>query len=72
METVWPLALPTGRTEVKPPGIPLHFMLIDTNRPFVVGERVPMRLRFERAGTVEVSFEVTTNSQDGWAAWVRK
>ena len=72
METVWPLALPTGRTEVKPPGIPLHFMLIDTNRPFVVGERAPMRLRFERAGTVEVSFEVTTNSQDGWAAWVRK
>ena len=72
MVNAFPLALPAGRTEVRPPGIPLHFMLIDTNRPFVVGERAPMRLRFERAGTVEVSFEVTTNSQDGWAAWVRK
>lgn len=70
MTNSFPLALPgNARTEVKPPGIPLHFMLIQTRRPFVVGERVPMRLRFERAGVVEAVFTVTTDSASGWADW---
>lgn len=69
MTNIFPLALPAGRTEVKPPGVPLHFMLIDTNRAFAVGERVPMRLRFERAGNVEVQFEVVADSKAGWTAW---
>lgn len=70
METVWPLALPAGaRTEVKPPGVPLHFMLIKTNRAFVAGERVPMRLQFERAGEIEVVFTVATTSKEGWDSW---
>ena len=66
MEADFPLALPGGvRTEVRPPGIPLHFMLIKTKRPFVVGERVPMRLRFERNGTVEAVFAVAATSKEG-------
>ena len=31
MTNTFPLALPMGRTEVKPPGVPLHFMLIGTS-----------------------------------------
>ena len=70
MTNTFPLELPAGaRTEVKPPGIPLHFMLIDTRRRFAAGERVPMHLRFERAGTVAVDFTVVEKSADGWAAW---
>ena len=69
MTNTFPLALPSGRTEVKPPGVPLHFMLIDTNRAFAVGERVPMRLRFERAGQREVVFVVAEDSKQGWERW---
>lgn len=70
MTNAFPLALPGGaRTEVRPPGIPLHFMLIGTKRRFAAGERVPMRLRFERAGTVQAVFTVAEKSADGWATW---
>lgn len=70
MTNSFPLTLPAnGRAEVKPPGTPLHFMLIGTTRAFAVGERVPMRLRFERAGVIEVDFVVVTKSAEGWAAW---
>jgi len=69
MTNTFPLELPAGRTEVKPPGIPLHFMLIGTNRPFAVGERVPMRLRFERGRVVEVVFTVAEDSKGGWERW---
>ena len=70
MTNTFPLALPAGvRTEVKPPGIPLHFMLMGTTRSFKAGERIPMRLRFERAGSVEATFTVVAKSADGWAAW---
>ncbi|SIQ39425.1 copper chaperone PCu(A)C [Solilutibacter tolerans] len=70
MTNSFPLTLPAkGRVEVRPPGTPLHFMLIGTKRAFAVGERVPMRLRFERAGSVEAVFTVVGKSQDGWDAW---
>ena len=69
MTNSFPLDLPAGRTEVKPPGIPLHFMLMGTTRTFAVGERVPMRLRFEHAGPRRVEFVVVEKSADGWAAW---
>ena len=70
MTNTFPLALPaTARTEVKPPGMPLHFMLMGTTRPFAVGDRVPMRLRFERAGVVEVVFTVAEDSKGGWERW---
>ena len=71
MTNTFPLALPAGCTEVKPPGVPLHFMLIGTRRAFVAGEQVMMRLRFERAGSVDVAFSVTADSKTGWTEWVR-
>ena len=71
MTNTFPLLLPANaRIEVKPPGIPMHFMLIGTRRAFKVGERVPMRLRFERAGIVEAVFTVAPDSASGWANWV--
>ncbi|RYD97809.1 MAG: copper chaperone PCu(A)C [Sphingomonadales bacterium] len=70
MRNDFPLALPSAvRTEVRPPGVPLHFMLIKTVRPFVVGERILMRLRFERAGNMDVVFTVVASTREGWDAW---
>lgn len=70
MTNTFPLALPAqARTEVKPPGVPLHFMLIGTNRAFSAGQRVPMRLRFERAGVIDVVFTVAEDSKGGWERW---
>ena len=69
MTNSFPLDLPNGRIEVKPPGVPLHFMLIDTKQHFVAGEHVPMRLRFENAGEVDVLFRVVEKSAEGWDNW---
>lgn len=69
MTNTFPLALPAGRIEVRPPGVPLHFMLVGTRRAFATGERVQMQLRFERAGTVQLDFAVVANSADGWERW---
>jgi hypothetical protein len=33
-------------------------MLVDIARPLKKGERFPVKLRFERAGEIEVQFEV--------------
>ena len=35
-----------------------HLMLVDLVQPLKKGERISMKLRFERAGEVEVQFEV--------------
>jgi len=35
-----------------------HLMLVDVARPLKKGERVPLKLRFERAGEIEVQLEV--------------
>jgi copper(I)-binding protein len=35
-----------------------HLMLVNIRRAFVAGERIPLTLRFERAGEVEVQLEV--------------
>jgi copper(I)-binding protein len=35
-----------------------HLMLIDLAQPLRKGERFPIKLRFERAGEIEVEFEV--------------
>jgi len=42
--------------ELKPGGT--HVMLIDVKSPLAAGDAVPLRLRFERAGTREVTAEV--------------
>ncbi len=45
-----------GRLELKPAGA--HLMLIDIQRPFRAGEKVPVTLRFEKAGEVQVELVV--------------
>jgi len=45
-----------GRVELAPGG--LHLMLVDPAPPLKAGERVPLRLAFERAGSVDVQVAV--------------
>ena len=35
-----------------------HLMLVDITQPLKTGERFPMRLRFERAGELDIELEV--------------
>ena len=44
------------RYEMRPGGS--HLMLVDIARPLKKGERFPLKLRFERAGEIEVQVEV--------------
>jgi copper(I)-binding protein len=55
MRQIDAIDLPAGQTVALKPG-GLHFMLIGLKRPLALGSRVPMKLRFEKAG--EVSVEV--------------
>jgi copper(I)-binding protein len=41
-----------GRVELKPGGY--HVMLVDLKQPLKAGDRVPMTLTFERAGTLDI------------------
>jgi copper(I)-binding protein len=41
-----------GRVELKPGGY--HVMLVDLKQPLKAGDRIPMTLTFERAGTLDV------------------
>ena len=45
-----------SRYELRPSGS--HLMLVDIVRPLKKGERFPMKLRFEKAGEIEVQVEV--------------
>ena len=45
-----------GSLELKP-GI-AHLMFVDIKRPFKEGEKIPVTLRFERAGPMTVTFTV--------------
>ena len=47
-----------GSFELKPGGA--HLMFIDIKRPFKEGEKVPVTLRFQRAGKVKAEFHVGT------------
>lgn len=51
------LPLPAGATVVLKPG-GYHLMFIDPVEPFTAGRQVPAVLVFERAGRLEVAFEV--------------
>lgn len=51
------LAIPTGSEIVLKPG-GYHVMLIDLKRPLKAGEDVPVTLRFEKAGSVDVALHV--------------
>jgi hypothetical protein len=45
-----------GAFELKPGGA--HLMLVDIKRPLKQGERIPVTLRFEKAGEVKTELEV--------------
>jgi len=45
-----------GSFELKPGGA--HLMLLEIKRPFKEGERVPLKLKFEKAGEVSADFHV--------------
>jgi copper(I)-binding protein len=45
-----------------------HVMLIDLTRPLVAGDKVPLMLTFERAGTVDVVADVEPAGARGAAA----
>jgi copper(I)-binding protein len=45
-----------GSFELKPSGA--HLMLVDIKRPFKAGEKVPLVLRFEKAGEIKTELEV--------------
>ena len=45
-----------GRFELKPGGA--HLMFIDLKAPFKEGDKVPVTLKFEKAGEVKTEFEV--------------
>ena len=45
-----------GRLELKPAGA--HLMFVDLKRPFKAGDKVPVTLKFEKAGEVKVDLQV--------------
>jgi periplasmic copper chaperone A len=47
-----------ARTSVKLAPQGTHIMLMDLPRPLVAGERFPLTLQFEHAGTIDVDVEV--------------
>jgi len=58
MRALTGLAVPAGGKVTLSPG-GNHVMLLDLKRPLVAGEKVPLVLTFEKAGTVEVAVAVT-------------
>lgn len=58
------LPLPAGETVNVAPG-GLHIMLIGLTAPLKLGDTFPMRLTFERAGTIEVSVAVENPAATG-------
>jgi len=57
MRPVWQLDVPArGRVSLVPGGV--HLMIVEPKAPLREHERFPVRLVFERAGPVDVEFEV--------------
>jgi len=55
-----------GSVELKPGG--LHLMFMNIKAPLSVGESVPVKLKFAKAGEVEVKMPVNAMGQAGGAA----
>jgi copper(I)-binding protein len=47
-----------GSFELKPGGA--HLMLVDIKKPFKEGDRIPLTLRFEKAGEVKIELVVSS------------
>ena len=57
MRQIDAIELPAGRTvELKPGG--LHLMFIGITKPLTAGSKLPVTLRFEKAGEMKVEFDV--------------
>lgn len=54
------LVIPPGQTVKLAPG-GYHLMLIGPQRAFAVGDHIPVRLHFERAGDVKIELAVQTS-----------
>ena len=60
MREVKSIDLPAkSKVELRPGG--LHLMFIDLNKQLKAGEIIPVKLKFEKAGEVEVKFQVIGN-----------
>ena len=58
MREVKEFSLPAnGRLELKPAGA--HLMFVELKRPFKQGEKIPVTLKFERAGEMKVELRVS-------------
>ena len=63
MRQVKDIAVPAGgAVELKPGG--LHLMFMNVKAPFSAGETVPVKLRFAKAGEVEVKMPVNVMGQN--------
>jgi copper(I)-binding protein len=49
-----------GSFELKPGGA--HLMLVDVRRPFREGDRIPLTLRFEKAGEIKTELVVSRSA----------
>ena len=54
---------PRGGFELSPGGA--HFMLVDIKAPFKEGAKIPLTLRFEKAGEVKVELQVRALGASG-------
>jgi copper(I)-binding protein len=59
MRQIDAIELPPGKTVALQPG-GLHLMFVGLTQPLAVGSKVPVTLKFEKAGEVKVEFEVMT------------
>jgi copper(I)-binding protein len=66
MRQVKDIAVPAGGSvELKPGG--LHLMFMNIKAPLAAGESVPVKLKFAKAGEVEVKMPVNAMGQAGGA-----
>ena len=66
MRQVKDIAVPAGgAVELKPGG--LHLMFMNIKAPLTAGESVPVKLKFAKAGEVEVKMPVNAMGQPGGA-----
>jgi hypothetical protein len=59
-----------GRVELKPGGA--HLMFVDIKRPFKAGEKIPVTLRFDKAGEMNIELEVRAAGAVGGEAGEHK
>jgi periplasmic copper chaperone A len=60
---------PRGKLELKPGGY--HLMLLDLKQPMRAGDKVPLTLTFQNAGSIVVSVEVEAMGSMGGVTQVK-